>query len=64
MDFPQTTNRREFRGSPFKVGGAIREECHKEVGSSRPLLFQMELPAAGVGASPGMLSDGHASVRK
>ncbi len=36
------------------VGGAIRDECHREAGSSSPLLFHMELPAAGVGASPGM----------
>jgi hypothetical protein len=54
MDLPQTMKRREFRGSPFMVGGAIREECHKEAGSTSPLLFQMELLAPGVGASPGM----------
>lgn len=54
IDLPQTTKRRELRGSPFMVGGAIREECHREAGSTSPLLFQMELLAPGVGASPGM----------
>ena len=34
------------------VGGAISDECRREAGSSSPLWFQMELPAAGVGASP------------